>query len=221
MTADPHRMSLDAPAAPPPIPEQARPRRRRRLQVVAALAAVLVAAGAAGWFTYVARYQPLTPGSFTGPRGDSLRPLTDGVHARTGFVLVGPRGTTGTLMYSVRNGGRFAVRLLGLPDGIRDVTVRWAPTFRPEGDGPAGGTPSEVRPLPVTVHPGHEVTLWITVTQPHCIKDGEYDLLGLPLVWSALGRHHTYQLALTAAPEPMGVTLCLPAAQLRKAHFEY
>lgn len=130
----------------------ARPHRR-------AARAWILAIGAAGvvvavWFTYSSLYAPLSPASFSGPRSPAIRPLTDGI-ASTRLILTGAVGQRGTMVYSLRNDGRFSVRILGLTThdwSTEGMSLRVGPGV---GRGElVGGHPDETKPFPVTVRPG-------------------------------------------------------------------
>jgi hypothetical protein len=188
---------------------------RAAVSVVGALAMAVVAGGS-GWLAYAAHYQPLSSGSSSGPRSRNVLETTDGF-GETAFLVTGRTGDRGVVEYSLRNNGRFAVRLLGLAsDEAADTTMRWAPEFTP--DGTIGGTPAQVRSFPVTVGAGHEVSLWVTVTKPRCTDGITSGLDYVPVRWQALGVHHVFRLRLAPETEGTGglpVFTCYPAAALR------
>jgi hypothetical protein len=89
----------------------------------------------------------------------------------------------------------------------------WGPQIDRKGF--LGGTAADARPFPVTLRAGHEISLWVYVTQPNCSADSiPFGFDAIPLRWSALGMHHVYWLSLTAGMfRP--ITLCPPHSALK------
>jgi hypothetical protein len=209
-------LEADAPAAKPRTHTW-----RRWLVVGAAVLVVAVVGAALGGLVYVHSYQPLSDdGGLSGPATRSIKPVTDGI-SDTNWILVGPAGTKGTVDYTVSNNGRFAVTLLGLDRGQSgNITgLRWAPVNGPA----AGGQPyepgllSESRSLPVTVSPHGAVLVQVTVTQPRCGGNNSgriFGFQGVPILWSALGVHHTWFMPLA---EDQGVAQPIVLCPSKKA----
>jgi hypothetical protein len=201
--------------APPP---RSGDRRRSLLLRLGAGLAVLAVAAAGGWLAYALNYQPIRPGGLVGGRPPVQR-ATDGIND-TGFLVPGATGARGVIEYSVANSGSHSIRVLGLDTSeiASPMSMRWAPELT--NGGVTGGTPAQVRPLPATVPPGAQITLWLTVTKPSCAGGGSEVVTQLPIRWSALGIHHVYRLAL--APEATGngmlpIYVCFPSSALRHA----
>jgi hypothetical protein len=179
---------------PSPIPLW---RRRWLLVCIVAVVVLAVVGVGVGALVYVHTYQPLEPGDFGATGGLHAQPLTDGV-ADTRIVVIGPTGTQARVDFSVRNNGSHDVRLLGLPANSGVDRIAWGPYV--DGNQLLGGTAAEAKPFPMTLRAGHEISLWVYVTQPNCSGGGYGLLSAIPLRWSALGVHHVYDLALNTSP---------------------
>jgi hypothetical protein len=203
-------IEADAPAVEP------RPRTRRRWLVVAVgvLVIALVSAGVGG-LVYIHSYQPLSDdGGLFGPATRSVQPVTDGI-SDTNWILVGPAGTRGTVDYTVTNTGRFAVRIIGLDRSQSGYVtgLRWAPVNGPDGGGNGyeAGLVSESRALPITVKPHAAVLVQVTVRQPRCGGSNsgrDFGFDGVPILWSALGMHHTWFMPLAENRDALPIVLC-------------
>lgn len=213
---------LDSDAAVAEVP----PRRRRiwprALAAVVVLA--LIGTGIAA-VVYAHTYQPLGNAGFslTGPVTEhTLKRIGDG-NQDTQFVIVGPRGTTATAMYTFGNNGRFAVRILGLsrPTAFDITGVKWAPFEGPATDTEnyEPGLLSEGRNFPITLQPHDAVLLQVTVEQPVCGPSAaSAQIVGVPLRWSALGVHHVWTFPLQLEGDNLPILTCPSKAAL--AHID-
>ena len=121
-------------------------RARRPRNVAVAFALLALAAGVAGTVTWAGSYQPVTRGttgvhpvvSDQGALGEMVAPFRNGKPFQVGF--------------SLRNSGRFAVRILDVPlTGIHPFVAR---KFTARSDERGTGPP--VRFQPFTLEPGRE-----------------------------------------------------------------
>jgi hypothetical protein len=164
--------------------------------LVGVIVLALLGAGASG-FVYAHTYQPLGDGNVESPPIGAGRAISDGVGNPTRYIIVGPAGTVATFGYSIANNGRFSVRILGSgePSGFF-VQPRLSLTYAGLGPGQVPGAFRNARPFPMTLQPGAQINLWITVTKPKCIpgETNEYDAIALRT--SSLGVHHDWPFAL-------------------------
>jgi hypothetical protein len=192
-----------------PLPPSTR-RRGRQFWLLTAVGVVVLAliGGGISALVYVHTYQPLGPATFR-PTGSAtprtLKVLTDGIDVSR-YALVGPRGTTGTVEYSLANNGRFGVRLLGL-DATNYPFVSDLAWSGPNADG--AGTPQAARPFPMTLGPGDQIFLQVTVLQPTCGL-ATYTIGAIPIRYDAFGIHHVWQFPLGGESENLPITLCAP-----------
>jgi hypothetical protein len=192
------------------------PRRSRRLPLIGALVAALLIAGGVGWWAYAAHYQPLDQGSYGGWHGDAFRDAPDdgpirellGPDAKAvsqASLLVGPAGTAGYALGSVRNDGGTTVRVLGIrADAPAAGGAEWAPVSV------RGGYRFEDRrPFPATIPPHQEIVVTIPVRQPRC---GDPTVLrGFEVRYVVHGVHHQAPIALQAP-----LVACPPVAAVRR-----
>jgi hypothetical protein len=196
-------------AAPPPSRPPRTPWSRRRKLVV--LVVLLVVALVAAWLierrVSAHRYDPLEPGSYGRSVATHAITATDGVE-ETRFVMTGPPGTVTQAMYSIRNGGSRPVELLGIRRSgfVEKVTMQWGPGIDSEG---RGWQPSEARPFPVTLPPGQELTLWVSVTKPKCEPGEGREMDTLPVRWSAMGVTHVFDFPLAAGGGRLPIAICV------------
>lgn len=181
--------------------------RRRRWPGIVVPAAVLVllvtAAGA-----YASHHQPLRSMGWSTFDG-GINTIGDGINPTTGFVVDAAPGTRGRMTMDIKNNGPFAVTITGVGHGQpRDsVTAQWVQ----ELDNPPSDTidPSQLHSLPVTIPPGQQQTLMLSMLSPTgCTRGGVGDMPALEVDSSWLGlRHHV--LLPFAAP----VYLCAPGGR--------
>ena len=178
---------------------------------------VLLAAAGMGWLAYATHYQPLgPPGSDSGASGPHVGVVTDGILASE-YVLVGPPGTRGWVLYSLADNGPFAVQLLGPDADVTDYAYRWAPPTVPGADGISQSPVlSDTRPFPVTLRPGQVIALFVLVTKPSCGQYTRWVVTDLAIRWTALRVHHETDIHLSAEdPINWPIALCYDQAALR------
>jgi hypothetical protein len=200
---------------PPQVPPATR---RRRLAHWPAIVVTILAAAAITGAVYVNTYQPLSDGMLTGPATDTIKSIWDGV-TQTNWILVGPEGTRGTVDYTLANNGPFAVQVQPVNPHLVEweTTLRWAPLNGPNGGGDdyEAGLVSESRPLPVTLRPGGQIIVEVTVTQPHCTGSTIGNIItDVPISWNAFGVHHVWDLPLTASQFDLPIIVCPSKAAL-------
>jgi hypothetical protein len=211
---------LDGETSAPEAP----PGRSRRFKIITALviAIVLGVVGTGIWaLVYINTYQPLSssPTLFGPATPKTLKVISDGI-TDSNYILVGPRGTRGTAIYTLSNNGSHSVRIDGLAGSqyFGRPTAKWSPLVpQPETGDYTAGLPTEARSFPTTLRPGWQIVLQLTLTQPDCRRgEAPSSLDVLPLRWSALGVHHVYDFDLTQASQNMPVIVCPPAAALER-----
>lgn len=177
-------------------PEEEVPTRRRWGKVALAILAALVLLAGLSWVALTSLYAPLEPNGFGGARG-AMKSISSPVDG-TVRILTGPENGTGEVLIGLRNEGPLPVRLLGGgfdQDFEVPVEVNWAPDMSPR-DHLMGGHPDEVRPFPVTLPPGGQITISVTVTKRGCAnyRDGWFGAAfsRIPLRWSVLGRERVH-----------------------------
>ncbi len=183
----------------PPVGEP--PTRRRWGMVAGAILAALVLLAGLTWVVFTSLYSPIEPNGFGGGRGGAELRYNEFARRGTGaFGLTGPVDGTSEVLIGLTNDGPLTIRLLG--DGFEDDLpprreLSWAPDMSPR-DNLMGGHPDEVRPFPVTLAPGEQVTLVIKVTKEGCVYSdggaGGATIMQVPLRWSGLGRERTHRL---------------------------
>ncbi|MBM7783702.1 hypothetical protein [Tenggerimyces flavus] len=150
------------------------------------------------WVAFTSLYSPIQPNGFGGGRGGAQ--LVGQPWNGEGFALTGPVNGTSEVLIGLDNDGPLTIRLLG-DDFEDDLPPRrelsWAPDMSPR-DNLMGGYPDEVRPFPVTLAPGEQITLVIKVTKEGCVYSdggaGGAVIVQVPLRWSVLGRERTHTL---------------------------
>jgi hypothetical protein len=198
-----------------PLRADVRPWRRRRLPrprwlppLLVALLLLGVLAGAAARINDVYSFQPFGEGS--GSLGtstwDTVKIANDGL-ADTEYLLVGPPGTTGTVMYAIGNLSDTDLRVLGLGQDSLVTSVGWSTL-----------TDRTVRPFPMTLKAHESLTLVVTVTKPTYCGGGTFQsLTGIPIRYDAFGVTHTYVLPLRPggmiAHDDIPIDLCIPDHQ--------
>jgi hypothetical protein len=200
------------------VEAEAAPARRRWGTIVGAILASLAVVAGLTWAVFTSVYSPIELNGSWGVRG-AMKSAGDGMDV-TKWVLTGPANGTGEVLIGIRNSGPFPVRLLG--DGFdRDIPplaeLSWAPAISPR-DSTALGHPDEVRPFPVTLQPGDEVTVVIKAFKRGCLYEpgggaSAGTILGMiPLRWSMLGRERTHEFD-TAKPDTgmKPIVLCPPS----------
>jgi hypothetical protein len=209
---------------PPPVsgPPKGRSqgRRWRRwiiVSVIGLIIAILIAGGI-GFLVYGGTYRPLSWGDTSRVVSPSLETIGDGLDT-TNLILVGPKGTPGTVAYALANNGPHPVKILG--DSVHFATspvvkLAWEPEMM---DGAmSGGTMAQERPFPATIPAHSEIALWITVVQPVCSGSGYSITVEVGLDWSALGWHHSSVLELGPGPgDFLPIVNCPP----KSAHVQH
>jgi hypothetical protein len=211
LTAD-DTVTDDAPAAA----------RRRRWSWLVALVAVLVLVGAGTpAVVYAHTYSPLGSGSFTGgPRG-GLHGVTDGVYDPTRYVIAGPKGSTGSIAFSLANNGSHPVTILGSTlhldaTDAADISLAWSNPYDSNGFLVGAGL-HPAHGFPTTIAPHQQIAVVVTITKPSCLIGGIREFTQIPLETLALRVHHVwnYPLGLTANDGLAPIDVCSPNAALR------
>jgi hypothetical protein len=189
--------------------EQGRPRptRRRWLLILVALFVALATLGSSAG-AYAVHYQPLRLEGWSSGQG-GMKTLTDGAAEYTGFLVDPPSGTPARFSIDIENTGRYAVTLTGV-DPLHDaVTGHWV-AADPSSHSMVVAS-SQLRDFPVTVRPGHGVTVMLSLAKPQNCEPGGSSFASTFAVFShALGVHHRTEL-----PFPAPVYFCFPATGLK------
>jgi hypothetical protein len=188
--------SLSAPAGP------AGRSRRFKLTAVFIALVVLGAIGTGiGWIVYAHTYQPLSDnsGGLTSIDTPSTVRWNNQSDPVGPFRLIGPKGSTGTVVYDIWNEGSHSIKLLGLPpsDDPRPIVtaVHWSPGDYDNGQNE--GQLSAARNFPVTVPPHADVLLQVTAQQlGSCNPHTQRIETAIPIRWSAFGVSHVWQMQL-------------------------
>ena len=185
------------------------------MRLVAALVGLLLVGGGIGWLVYIHHYQPVRSGSYGGVVS-SVRQVSDGFGVEA-YLVLGPAGTVGTMIYSLANDGPFDVTVTGPgPDAIFDLSYRWGP---PEDNLP--DTVSEFkasRQLPVTLKSHQQIKLFVSVTKQKCSARSTAVMLSLPVEWKALGVHHSTIIPLDEGSGPR-IADCFEQKAVRLTRF--
>jgi hypothetical protein len=205
--------------------ERRPPKRKPRiwLRIVVGLVVLLLAGGGIGWLVYSYTYQPFdNSAGFSGPgTPHSIKAIGDGID-QTKWLVVGPPGTTAVVEYEVANNGRHAATILGL-DRHREpwiTAVRWSDySASNPGNGSEIGLLTSAHDFPVTLAPHTSVMVQVTVMKRNCGQHGFLLVESVPLRWSALGVHHTWDMSLSDTEFDKPIALCAPSAAL--SHIEH
>ncbi len=144
--------------------------------------------------------------------------MTDGVIDPTRYIIVGPPGSVATFGYSVSNYGHFAVRILGSDlSSVEFVHFDLGWTLVTQDPNQSEGSFAAAKPFPMTLHPGQQIDLWVTVAKPTCPKAETTEFYDIGLRTEALGVHHDWQLQLDGATGGQfpPIDACSPAAALK------
>jgi hypothetical protein len=210
------QMSVDENAAQSTgigVMESSRPRRphRRRRQVLVLALVVALATLASSAGGYAVQYQPLQREGWSSSQG-GMKTLSDGAADYTGFLVDPTPGTPARFSIQVENTGRFAVTLTGVDHedylGKDTIIGHWA-AEDPTSQSLVVAT-SQLRNFPVTLRPGDEVAVMLSISKR--IKCGDVGFLSLSTVAlfsKALGVHHRTEL-----PFPAPLYVCFPATGL-------
>jgi hypothetical protein len=199
------------------------PQRRRWPWIAAGVVVVLLVATGISGVVYAHTYSPLGPGNWGAAPVGNLRAITDGVVDPSRDIIVGSKGSTGTMGYSISNNGHHAIRILGSAvepytplSGL--FTLTWSPVATPNGE--VGPDFRFARSLPVTIAPHQQVILYATFRKPKCISGETNELYALPIRTEALWVHHVWNLTLASgeggsASAGVPVDVCSPRAALK------
>jgi hypothetical protein len=189
-----------------PKTPRSRPRSRRLLTASAltVLGATLLAT------IYAFHHQPLKRMGWSSGQG-GMKTLSDGVADYTGFLIAPAPGSRAQFSIDVENEGR-------LPVTITAVKQRFAARGQPmivHWVAPDLGTytsdkiaMSQLRAFPVTVRPGQQVTLMLSMLPAKGCQTGETSSAdGVNVLSRALGVHHQTFLRF-----PAPIYLCAPVA---------
>jgi hypothetical protein len=103
----------------------------------------------------------------------------------------------------------------GLEFGTRPFRdARWTPHFGPDGQPASSEVRYDPRPFPMTLRPGEQIVVWISVRKYEC-NGGVATLQSVPLRWSVLGRSHTYDWPLEKENGTLPIAYCYPDAALK------
>jgi hypothetical protein len=206
-----------------------RPRRAGLLWVAGGLLIVIVAALVVG-AVLDTTYMPLAPGGETGPAIETsahLAQISDGIQT-TEWVVTGPVGTQATVAYRLVNNGRVGVTLDGLagshlvgyvgsataPHSALFMSLHWSPTVHGSFQ-----WPMPIRAFPAHLAAGGSIAIDVTVTKPACPSGQSAAVTDIPIRWSALGLHHTYDLPLQLGGDYLPIESCPTRAALAHSTF--
>jgi hypothetical protein len=150
-------------------------RARRPRNLVIALVVLAVAASIGVGVAWARSYQPLTSGS------TSLGPIPSHQGAVGETIAAYRDGKPFQIGFSVRNDGRFAIRIVSIPvDGLAGPFTARAYVVPSETDDAARAVPFR----PFTLEPHHERLIVLRGTYNHChsfVSGGSITILSLPI----------------------------------------